>query len=280
MSHSSSSASSRHHRFDVEPLRVRDRALGLGQSHQDRAGALEELRGVVADVSQSLDHDPLALQSRREAERLHVLPHGADLAHAVEHTPARGLHPPADSARAHRLRGDTAECVELARAKLGVRVGDPGHFSWPGAHVRRGDVEAGADEILACQLEDVAPRDPLQLRRRVPLGVEPDSALGTTERHVHQRALVGHQCRQCLHFLRVHGLGVADAALGGELVMAVLRPPRVHHLDAAVIPLDGKAGIEEVLAGLDVGEERGVVPGVARGAIEGAIHLLEETGTE
>jgi hypothetical protein len=37
----------------------------------------------------------------------------------------------------------------------------------------------------------------------------------------------------------------------------------MHHLDAAIIPLDGKAGVEKVLASLDVGEERGIVPGVA-----------------
>ena len=102
----------------------------------------------------------------------------------------------------------------------------------PVPHVGGGHVEAGADEVLPHQLEDVAPGDPLQLAGRVLLGVDPDAALGAAERHVHQRALVGHQRREGLDLVRVHVGGVADPALGGQLVVAVLGPPGVHHLDA------------------------------------------------
>ena len=62
--------------------------------------------------------------------------------------------------------------------------------------------------------------------------------------------------------------------------MAVLRPPGMHHLDGAVVPFDREAGIEEVLARLDVGEQGGVVAGEAGGMVEGPIHLLEEAGAE
>ncbi len=140
-----------------------------------------------------------------------------------------------------------------------------------GADVGRRHVEPGPHEVLADQLEHVAPRDPLELADRVGLGIDPDAAFGAAERHVHQRALVGHQRRERLYLVGVHRQGVPDAALGRELVMAVLRAPRVDHLDRAVVALDGEAGVEEVLAGLDVGEERRVVMGEAGRAIEAAL---------
>ena len=270
----------RHDRLEVQALRVGDRPFGLGEPDQHRAGLLKEPGGEVAHVPQPLHHHPLALDAGREAERLHVLGDAAHLPHAVEDAPAGGLDPPADAARAHRLRGDAAERVHLPGAELAVGVGDPGHFPRTGADVGRGDVEARADEVLADQLEHVAPGDPLQLSRRVGPGIEPDAALGPAERDVHQRALVGHERGERLHLLGVHGVGVADAALAGELVVAVLRPPRVHDLDAAVVALDGEAGVEEVLARLDVGEEGGIVRRECGRAIERSIHLVEKARTD
>ena len=52
---------------------------------------LEELGGEVADVAQALDHHPLALDARREPQRLHVLGDAAHLARAEED--ARGRSP-------------------------------------------------------------------------------------------------------------------------------------------------------------------------------------------
>ena len=62
--------------------------------------------------------------------------------------------------------------------------------------------------------------------------------------------------------------------------MAVLRPPRVHHLDPAVVALNGKAGVEEVLAGLDVGEQGGIVHGEPGRAVERPVHLIEKARAE
>ena len=47
----------------VEALGIGDRALALGD-HGDEAAALAaELRGVIADVAEALDDDPLAVEA-------------------------------------------------------------------------------------------------------------------------------------------------------------------------------------------------------------------------
>ena len=269
-----------HHLLDVEPLRVGDGALRFRQSDQHRPAFLEESGGVVPYVAQPLDHDSLARKSGGESQRLHVLPDAADLAHTEEDAAPGGLDTSTDAAGAHGLRGDTAERVHLAWTELGVGVGDPGHLPRTGSHIGRRHVQPRTNEVLAHQLEHVAPGDPLQLIRRVRLRIEADAPLGTTERNVHQRALVGHEGGERLHFLVVHRLGVPDAALAGELVMAVLRPPGVHHLDSAVVALDGEAGVKEVLACLDVGEQGRIVGGESGRAVERPVHLIEEAGAD
>ena len=161
----------RHHLLQVEPVRVGDRALGLGQPDQDRAGLPGRTwrrssprcpaPGPPPACPRCPGRGPSAFMSSATP---------ADLAGAEEDAPPRGLGPAADPAGAHRLGGDAAERVELARAELGVGVGDPGHLPRAGAHVGRGDVESRADEVLAHQLEHVAPGDPLQLADRVAAG--------------------------------------------------------------------------------------------------------------
>jgi hypothetical protein len=54
----------------------------------------------------------------------------------------------------------------------------------------------------------------------------------------------------------------------------------VHHLDAPVVALDWEAGVEEVLARLDVGEQRGVMGGECGRVVEGLVHLVEKTGAD
>ena len=118
----------RHHLLDVESLRVGDRPLGLGQSHQDRSGRLEELGGEVAHVAQPLNHHPLALDPGVSPSAFMSSADAADLTHTEKHAAPRRLDPASDATGAHRLGGDAAERVELAGAELGVGVGDPGHF--------------------------------------------------------------------------------------------------------------------------------------------------------
>ena len=72
------------------------------------------------------------------------------------------------------------------------------------------------------------------------LRVDLDAALGAAERSVDHRALVGHQRGERHHLVLVDVEAVADAALGGQLVVAVLRAPGVDHLDLAVVRSRGK----------------------------------------
>jgi hypothetical protein len=100
------------------------------------------------------------------------------------------------------------------------------------------------------------------------------------EWNVHQGALVGHERGEGLHFFRVHVGRKPDPTLTRELVMAMLGPPGVHHLNTAVVPFDGEAGVEDRLAGLDVGQQRRVVGGETGRPVEGPVHLLEKAGTD
>ena len=269
-----------HHRLDVEPDVAGDGPFPLHQPHQNGAPLLEELGGVVAHVAEPLHHHPLSLEPGGEAERLHVLGDVAGFADHIEHPAAGGLDTAADPAVAHRLAGHAAERVELAGAEGGVGIGDPGHLAGAGAHVGGGDVEAGADEVLLDQLEDVAPGDPLQLAGGVGLGGDPHPALGAAEGHIHQGALPGHEGGEGLDLVGVHVGGVADTPLAGELVVAVLGPPGVDHLDRAVVPLDGEGGVIDVAAGPQVREQGGLVLGEPSRAVEAEIHLLEEAGAD
>ena len=135
----------------------------LGDGDDQRAGLAAELRGVVADVAEPLDDDALALEARRQAERLHVVGVRARLADGEEQPAAGGLAAAAHAALGDRLAGDAAERVELPGMQRRVGVDDPGHLALAGAVVGRRHVDAGADEVLLDQLVGVAAGDALEL---------------------------------------------------------------------------------------------------------------------
>ena len=84
-----------------------------------------------------------------------------------------------------------------------VLVGDPGHLALAGAHVGGGHVLAGVDQVALDQFVGEAAGDQLQLVL-VPLArVDAEPALGAAERHLDQRAFVGHQRRQRLDLVLV-----------------------------------------------------------------------------
>src|SRR5690606_2230902 len=99
---------------------------------------------------------------------------------------------------------------------------------------------------------------------------------GATERHVDDRALVGHQRRQRLDLVLVYAKAEADAALGGEVVMAVLGAPGVDDLDRSVVPPDRKRDLVDVVARLDDRQKLRIVAGERRRAVEVLVDLLEK----
>ncbi len=199
------------------------------------------------------------------------------LANAVGDAQAGGLLPAANAAQRHRLAGYAGQGVQFVGVERLIGVGDPGHFVRAGAEIRRGDIDAGADEVLFDQFVGVAANDPLQFRGRIVFSIDADAALGPAERHVDHRALVTHQRRES-HDLVLADIGAeTDAALGGHFVVAMLGPPGMNDLDAAVVAPQGKRHVIDAVAGANLGQQRRIMHGKRRGLVEIVIHLIEET---
>ena len=135
---------------------------------------------------------------------LHVLGMAEELAQRVLHPAPGRLDAPGDAAGVQRLAGDAGGGVDVGGVHPPVLVGDPGHLALAGAHVGRGHVLARIDQVALGELVGEAPGDQLQLVL-VPLArIDPEPALRAAERHLDQRALVGHQRRQRLDLVLVH----------------------------------------------------------------------------
>ena len=162
------------------------------------------------------------------------------------HTPAGGLGAAADAAEVNWLAGDTAHAADLFGIKVLVRVGYPAHLSFAGAHVRGGDVEAGMNEVALGQLLREAARDFLQFVFGVISRINLERALGTAKRNEHDGALVGHESGECLDFVLIGKIGVADATFHRENMLAVYSAPTSEYF-VAVVQLDAEL---ELVAGV------------------------------
>ncbi len=107
-------------------------------------------------------------------------------------------------------------------------------------------------------------------------GVDLHAPLAAAERDVDQGALVGHQRGERLHLVLAHVLAVPDAALGGELVLAVLDPPGGDDL-IPLVGLDGELEVIDAVADLDLLEETFRVVQVPGGVVEIAGDIGEES---
>jgi hypothetical protein len=93
---------------------------------------------------------------------------------------------------------------------------------------------------------------------RVLAGIDAHTALGAAEGDVDDGALVRHERRECLDLLQVDLVGVADAALAGEAVVAVLSAVSADHLRRAVVAVQREVHAEHGVARLDDLEEADV----------------------
>jgi hypothetical protein len=136
-----------------------------------------------------------------------------------------------DAAFGHRLARHACQRFELASVQLAVRVCDPRHLALAGSVIRRGHIDARADELLAIELVRVTARDALELLDGISRRIDLHRALRAAERHIDKRAFVGHQGGKRLHFRFVDLRAVPDAAFRRQLVVAVLGAPGMHDLD-------------------------------------------------
>lgn len=101
------------------------------------------------------------------------------------------------------------------------------------------------------------------------------SAVYPAERDVHHRALVGHQRRQGLDLVLVDLRGIADAALDGQPVLAMLHSPCRDHFVAALGPDRELDGVHAVAA-LDLLQQAPGTVGKGRRLLEVEVDGLEE----
>src|SRR5690606_31556078 len=106
---------------------------------------------------------------------------------------------------------------------------NPAHLTLARAVVRRRYVDGRANEVLLDQFDRIATRDGFQLRHGIVFWIDSDAAFGTPERHVDDRAFIGHKGRQSHHLVLVDQLAVADSALGWRHVLRMLYPPGVDY---------------------------------------------------
>jgi hypothetical protein len=125
------------------------------------------------------------------------------------HAASGGLAPPRRPADDDRLARDDAGHALALGHRVGVH--HPRHRLLVGPHVRRGNVEVGADH--QDDLGGVAAGEVLALLKRELPRVAAHPALGTAVRQTHQRALPGHQHGQGGDFAQAHLGVVAEATL-------------------------------------------------------------------
>src|SRR5690606_29324710 len=169
--------------------------------------------GIVAHVSESLHDDPFAFQAGCQAYFLHVFGNAYAFLDGHGHAASRGGPPACDTMEGEGLARDTGEVVHLARVHCRIRIGNPAHLTLARAVVRRRYVDGRANEVLLDQFDRIATRDGFQLRHGIVFWIDSDAAFGTPERHVDDRAFIGHKGRQSHHLVLVDQLAVADSAL-------------------------------------------------------------------
>ncbi len=154
----------------------------------------------------------------------------------VLHAAPRRLDPARDTARMRRLAGDAGTRVDVGGVHPRVLVGDPGHFALARAHVGRGHVLRGIDQVALDQFIGEAAGDQFQLMFFVLARIDAQPALRAAERRLDQRAFVGHQRRQRLDLVLVDAQRIADAALDGFHMFGMDRPVAGKGLDLPAQP--------------------------------------------
>ena len=192
-------------------------------------------------------------------------------------TPRAGsLGAAGNAVEGERLARDAGERVELVGVEGGVGADDPGHLALARAVVGGGDVDGGADHVLAVELGDVSTSGALQEALTLDAGVDAQSTLGPAEGGLDEGALVRHQAGEGADLVRGNVRAEADTALGGQAVEAVLGAEGLDHADGAVVVAHGEAHVVDDVAHLDLVEDAAGVVAVGGGALELRVDIGEK----
>ena len=165
---------------DVDAVRVVKCAVILRNSDDGVAFLCKQLRGVRADVAETLNDDAAAVDGHAKLLDGLITDDGD--------TAASGLFTSARTAEIDRLAGDDG--VDGLSHVHGVGVHDPGHGLLVGAHVRCGNVFFRSDELD--EFGGIAASHAFELTLRHLFGIADDPALGSAEGDIDDGALPGH----------------------------------------------------------------------------------------
>ena len=116
----------------------------------------------------------------------------------------------------------------------------------------------------------ISPEGTLSITRRAGAGRDLDPTLGTTERDVHDGALVGHERGERHHLAFVNPRAETDATFGRHAVVAVLHAIRLDDRQLSFVVEDWIAHLVHAVALLDLLQEGGRKVGVSSGPVKEA----------
>ena len=191
-----------HQRFNIQALRIVDRAIVFDDADDLETGARHQLGRHAAHVAEALDD---------HASIGHIQAESPQSLHGDDHAAASGsLRAPARSAQRQRLSRNHA-CHRVAFVH-GISVHDPRHGLWIGIDIGRRHIALGPDDVH--DLRGIAARDALQFTGRQQVGIANHSAFGAAEGNIHHRAFPCHPGGQGPHFVQRHIRRETDSAFG------------------------------------------------------------------
>jgi len=184
---------------------------------------LDELRGPVADGTETLDDEGLALNTQGETTAVDEGLCAEHLADSVVDTEASGLSAASNTTLGDELASAAALSVDvLLTLDVDVGILDPGHNLLVGAHIGTKAINLSTDKALLDELHGVLSGHSLDFVLRVLARVNLDTTLGATEGNVSNCEFESHKRSQGLDLLQIDVLRVASTTLDGELVSRVL----------------------------------------------------------
>lgn len=256
-----------------------DGGVVLNNSGDFATVLLNELRGPVADSTESLDDESLALNASREAASVDEGLGSEKLANSVVDAKTSGLGATSNTTLRDEFTSAAALSIDIGLT-LNVHVGvlDPGHGLLVGAHIGTEAINLGADKALLDELHSVLTGHSLDLVLGVLAGVNLDATLGTTEGDIGNGELEGHEGSESLDFLQIDVVGVTSATFDGELVSGMLCSVASDSLEITVVSTERDVESDDSLASSDESQVLSVNTSGVGGVVVEKLDLLEETG--
>ena len=182
------------HILNIETVGVVDGGVVLDDSGDLAAVLLDELGSPVAHSAEALHDEGLACDAGGETAALSEGLGVEHLAHGVVDTETGGLGTTSDTTLRDKFASAAALSIDISLTlHIDVGVLDPGHGLLVGSHIGAEAINLSTNEALLDELHSVLAGCSLNLSLRVLSWVKLDSTLGSSERHISDGQLEGHE---------------------------------------------------------------------------------------